>query len=78
MKRFRLRQEVSLTEEDGAPVKEFSVDMWISTEGMDDTLVKDMFSAISAGFTNLLEEASFEKDKDEEMEFMLDDMQKRW
>ncbi|MDD5948822.1 MAG: hypothetical protein PUC39_03700 [Lachnospiraceae bacterium] len=78
MKRFRLRQDVSVTEEDGTPVKEFSVDMWVSTEGISEDSVKDMFELFSNGFTGLLEEVSFVKDKKEEIEFMSDDIRKGW
>lgn len=78
MKRFRLRQDVSVTEEDGTPVKEFSVDMWVSTEGISEDSVKDMFELFSNGFTGLLEEVSFLKDKKEENEFMSDDIRKGW
>ena len=78
MKRFRLRQDVSVTEEDGTPVKEFSVDMWVSTEGISEESVKDMFELFSNGFTGLLEEVSFVKDKKEENEFMSDDIRKGW
>ena len=78
MKRFRLRQDVSVTEEDGTPVKEFSVDMWVSTEGISEDSVKDMFELFSNGFTGLLEEVSFVKDKNEEFEFMSDDIRKGW
>lgn len=78
MKRFRLRQDVSVTEEDGTPVKEFSVDMWVSTEGISEDSVKDMFELFSNGFTGLMEEVSFLKDKKEENEFMSDDIRKGW
>lgn len=78
MKRFRLREEVSVTEEDGTPVKEFSVDMWISTEGISEDSVKDMFELFSNGFTGLLEENSFAEDKKEKIEFMEDDIRKGW
>jgi len=70
MKRFRIRQEVSVTEGDGTPIKEISVDMWINTEGIGEDSVKDMFKAVSNGFTNLLEEVSFQNDtKEEKVEF---------
>lgn len=78
MKRFRFRQDVSVTEEDGTPVKEFSVDMCISTEVISDDSVKDMFELYSNGFTGLLEEASFVKDKEEEIDFISDDIRKGW
>ena len=78
MKRFRLRQDVSVTEEDGTPVKAFSVDMWVSTEGISEDSVKDMFELFSNGFTGLMEEVSFFKDKKEENEFMSDDIRKGW
>ena len=78
MKLFRFRQDVSVTEEDGTPVKEFSVDMWVSTEGISEDSVKDMFELFSNGFTGLLEEVSFVKDKKEEIEFMSDDIRKGW
>ena len=78
MKRFRLRQEVSVTEGDGAPVKEFSVDMWVSTEGIGEDSVKDMFELFANGFTGLLEEVSFQNDSKEEIEFTSSDIRKRW
>ena len=78
MKRFRLRQDVSVTEEDGTPVKVFSVDMWVSTEGISEDSVKDMFELFSNGFTGLLEEVSFVKGRKEEIEFMSDDIRKGW
>lgn len=70
MKRFRIRQEVSVTEGDGAPIKEISVDMWINTEGIGEDSVKDMFKVFANGFTGLLEEVSFQNDtKEEKVEF---------
>ena len=78
MKRFRLRQEVTVTEEDGTPVKDFSIDMWVGTEGIGEDSVKDMFELFANGFTGLLEEVSFQKDKKEEIEFTSSDIRKRW
>ena len=78
MKRFRLRQEVKVTEEDGAPVKEFSVDMWVTTDGICEDSVKDMFQQFSNGFTGLLEEVSFQDGREEELEFMSGDLRKGW
>ena len=77
MKKFRLRQEVSITEGDGTPVKEISVDMWVSTEGIREDSVKYMFKQFSDGFTGLLEEVSFQKEM-EEFEFMDDDFREEW
>ena len=77
MKKFRLRQEVSITEGDGTPVKEVSVDMWVSTEGIREDFVKEMFEQFSDGFTGLLEEVSFQKEM-EEFEFMDDDFREEW
>ena len=78
MKKFRLRQEVSATEEDGTKVKEISVDMWVSTEGISEDTIKDMFELFSNGFTGLIEEVSFAKNNENEMEFMIDDMKEDW
>lgn len=77
MKKFRLRQEVNITEGDGTPVKEISVDMWVSTEGIREDSVKYMFKQFSDGFTGLLEEVSFQKEM-EEFEFMSGDIKKGW
>lgn len=77
MKKFRLRQEVNITEGDGTPVKEISVDMWVSTEGIREDFVKEMFEQFSDGFTGLLEEVSFQKEM-EEFEFMDDDFREKW
>lgn len=78
MKKFRLRQEVSATEEDGTKVKEISVDMWVSTEGISEDTIKDMFELFSNGFTGLIEEVSFAKSNENEMEFMIDDIKEEW
>lgn len=69
MKRFRLRQDVSVTEEDGTPVKEFSVDMWVNTEGIGEDSVKNMFELFANGFTGLLEEMNFSEAKEEKVDF---------
>ena len=78
MKRFRLRQEVTVTDEDGTPVIDFSIDMWVGTEGIGEDSVKDLFELFANGFTGLLEEVSFQKDKKEEIEFTSSDIRKRW
>ena len=77
MKKFRLRQEVNITEGDGTPVKEISVDMWVSTEGIREDFVKEMFEQFSDGFTGLLEEVSFQKEM-EGFGFINDDLGKEW
>lgn len=76
MKRFRLRQDLSITEEDGKPVKNFSVDMWVATEGFDDNTVKDMFEMFANGFTGLIEETDFSSDADKE-KVLFDESQER-
>lgn len=78
MKRFRLRQEVCVTEEDGTPVKDISIDMWVSTEGISDDAVGDMFEQFSNGFAGLMGEAGFAKDKELEAGFMGNDIRKEW
>lgn len=77
MKKFRLRQEVNITEGDGTPVKDISVDMWVSTEGIREDSVKYMFKQFSDGFTDLLEQVSFRKDM-EGFGFINDDLGKEW
>ena len=47
-------------------------------EGISEDSVKDMFELFSNGFTGLLEEVSFVKDKKEEIEFMSDDIRNGW
>ena len=69
MKKFRLRQECTITEEDGTPVKEFNADLWISTEGISEESVKDMFEMYANGFTGLIEEMNFSDRQEEKIEF---------
>lgn len=63
MKKFRIRQEVSVTEENGASVKEFSIDTWVSTEGISENSVKEMFKMLSNGFAGLVEEMNVTETK---------------
>lgn len=78
MKKFRLRQEINMTKEDGTPLKELSVDVWISTEGVDDELIKDMFQKMADNFAGLVEDINFTKDEEPKLEFVSDDVRKRW
>lgn len=78
MKKIRLREELSETEQDGTPIKHFSVDMWISIEGICEDSIKDMFEMYANGFAGLIGEISFEKGKEEEAEFMGEDMEMGW
>jgi hypothetical protein len=73
-----MREEINVTEEDGTPIKEFAVDMWITTEGVSEELVKDMFEMYSNGFTGMLEEMSFKKEPEEEKDLWEDDIRKEW
>lgn len=77
MKKFRLRQECTITEEDGTPIKEFSADLWISTEGISEESVKNMLGLYANGFTGMLEEMNF-SGQQEEIDFMSDDIRKGW
>ena len=54
MKKFRLRQEINMTKEDGTPLKELSVDVWISTEGVDDELIKERWLTILLVLSEIL------------------------
>lgn len=78
MKKFRLRQEINMTKEDGTPLKELSVDVWISTEGVDDELIKDMFQKMADSFAGLVGDINFTKDEETKLEFVSDDVRKRW
>ena len=78
MKKFRLRQEINMTKEDGTPLKELSVDVWISTEGVDAELIKDMFQKMADNFAGLVGDINFTKDEEPKLEFVSDDVRKRW
>lgn len=69
MKKFRLRQDVTVTKEDGTPIKEFCADLWISTEGISEESVKDMFEMYANGFTGMIEEMNFSDRQEEKIEF---------
>jgi hypothetical protein len=78
MKRFRLREDVNVTEEDGTPIKAFSIDLWVSTEGMEDDTVKNMFEMYANGFTELIEEISLSGDSDTDKVEFTNDIKKGW
>lgn len=78
MKKFRLRQEIDITEEDGTPLKTVSIDMWVSTEGISEEIIKDMFEQSSESFANLVDSVSITKDEETKLEFINDDIRKGW
>lgn len=78
MKKFRLRQEIDITEEDGTPLKTVSIDMWVSTEGISEEIIKDMFEQSSESFVNLVDAVNFTKDEETKLEFINDDIRKGW
>lgn len=78
MKKFRLRQEIDITEEDGTPIKTVSIDMWVSTEGISEEIIKDMFEQSSESFANLVDAVNFTKDEETKLEFINDDIRKGW
>lgn len=78
MKKFRLRQEIDITEEDGTPLKTVSIDMWVSTEGISEEIIKDMFEQSSESFANLVDAVNFTKDEEAKLEFINDDIRKGW
>ncbi len=78
MKKFRLRQEVTITEEDGTPIKEISIDMWVSSEGISEKIINDMLQSLSDEFTKIIDEVSIDGERPEKIEFMSDDIRKGW
>ena len=78
MKKFRLRQEIDITEEDGTPLKTVSIDMWVSTEGISEEIIKDMFEQSSESFANLVNAVNLTKDEETKLEFINDDIRKGW
>lgn len=78
MKKFRLRQDIDITEEDGTPIKALSIDMWVSTEGISEEIIKDMFEQSAENFANFVEAVNFTKDEETKLEFMSDDIRKGW
>ena len=78
MKKFRLRQDIDITEEDGTPIKTLPIDMLVSTEGISEEIIKDMFEQSAESFANLVEAVNFIKDEETKLEFVSDDVRKRW
>lgn len=78
MKKFRLRQEVTITEEDGTPIKEISIDMWVSSEGISEKIINNMLQSLSDEFTKIIDEVSIDGERPEKIEFMSDDIRKGW
>lgn len=78
MKKFRLRQEIDITEEDGTPLKTVSIDMWVSTEGISEEIINNMFKSLSDEFTRIIDEVNTDGERPEKIEFMSDDIRKRW
>ena len=78
MKKFRLRQEIDITEEDGTPLKTVSIDMWVSSEGISEEIINNMFKSLSDEFTRIIDEVNADGERPEKIEFMSDDIRKRW
>mgnify|MGYP004562441955 FL=1 len=78
MKKFRLRQEIDITEEDGTPLKTVSIDMWVSTEGISEEIINNMFKSLSDEFTRIIDEVNTDGERPEKIEFMSDDIRKGW
>lgn len=58
MKKYKMRQEIGITTEEGVPIKEFSVQMYLNAEGIKEKDILDMFVMYADNFTGLIQEES--------------------
>jgi hypothetical protein len=68
MLKYKYRQEIGIEEENGTPIKDFAVQMYLSEEGIDGQSVKDMLELFANAFTGLIEETKFPTKADMEFE----------
>jgi hypothetical protein len=64
MLKCNYKQGFGLTKEDGTPIKEFNVQLYMNAEGIDQRRIMEMFEVISKGFTSLIAGTTFTGDDD--------------
>lgn len=55
MKKYKLQQGFGITEENGTPIKEFGVNLYLNVDGISQYKVMSMLTQFSDGFTSLME-----------------------
>jgi hypothetical protein len=81
MLRYKFREEFGITEEDGTPIKDFTVQMYMNEEGIAAKYIKDMIEKFAAGFYELLAGDAFAVEKDvvfDSLDSCTDDGEKGW
>ena len=69
MRKYRFRQEIGITTESGYPIKEFTVQMYMNAENIDEGDIMKMFAMYADNFAGLIDEESekvISMDEDEE------------
>ena len=56
MKKYKLRQEFGIMEENGTPIKECSIQIYVNEYGLGQGQVMNLFNTIAAGYISLLSE----------------------
>lgn len=79
MKRYRLKQEYGVDDENGKPIKAFGYQLYLQAYEIKEKHVLDMFHTFAAGFTRFMGEEVGEYDnlgkwpEPEELDFDLDE-----
>ncbi len=68
MKKYSLKQELKVTEENGAPIKDVNVQVYVSEENMNEKELEKLFNAITFEFAAYLENEVKTKNNWEELE----------
>lgn len=65
MKKYKMRQEIGVTTEEGMTIKEFSVQMYLNAEGIKEKDILDMFVMYADNFTGLIQEESDQSEEED-------------
>jgi hypothetical protein len=74
MLKYNFKQGIAVTEENGAPIKEFNVQMYLNEAGIDEPTIIKMLEMFSRQFTNLISETHFPTEADWEFDKLNDEL----
>lgn len=78
MLKYNYKQGIVITEENGTPIKDFAVQMYINEEGIDEQTINEMLEMFSKAFTGLIGETDFPRDSDVQFDSYNGDIGKGW
>ena len=71
MRKYSLKQEMKVTEENGAPIKDINVQVYVTEENMNEKELERLFNAVAFEFAAYLEKEVKSKNNWRELENML-------